>query len=151
MRITVPIVLLPILALSGAATTASAQTLTVYTWNVDTNQQSDTYARGQMDFIAGLSPRPQIVIINEAHKTLWDANTYAGELHNRTGDAWSGVFAEHCSEASGNTCITGKTEGVIIMTSLPVVDSSMMVWYHCDHYTAGRALARLAVNFNGTT
>jgi regulation of enolase protein 1 (concanavalin A-like superfamily)/endonuclease/exonuclease/phosphatase family metal-dependent hydrolase len=122
----------------------------VYTWNIDTVNQSDAYARGQMDYIVSLNPRPQVVIIQEAHPELWPAS-YAGELSSRTGDTWTGVFARHCAAASGTTCTSlFGDNGVAIMTSLPVVDQSTAMAFHCDYYVAGRAMARLAVNDHGT-
>jgi len=44
---------------------ASADVLTVFTWNVYIGVQSDSYIRQQMAYIVGLNPRPQVVLLQE--------------------------------------------------------------------------------------
>jgi hypothetical protein len=142
-----------LIAVMGAAEPATSQTLTAFTWNVSVSMQGDTYARGQMAFIAGLDPRPEVVAIQEANYTLHvQSDSYIGGLNAASaGVTWTGVFARSCAVAVGSTCSVWGDEGILIATSLPVTSAETKLFFHCDYWHAARPAARLAVTKDGTT
>ena len=96
-----------------------------------------------------LSPRPQVVVIQEALRSQY--NTYVAQLRTRTGQTWSGHFANHCPRGalSGSTCTSSEDEGVAVLTSLPVTGSSSRLLPYADAWHSARALVRVGVNVAG--
>jgi endonuclease/exonuclease/phosphatase family metal-dependent hydrolase len=122
----------------------------VVTWNVQVNDGSEAHARQAMAHLASMSPQPQVIVIEEAHQSLY--NIYIDELQSRTGRAWSGVMLTHCGLGAwnGSTCTAPKEEGVAVFSSFRVVDSSTRWLPYADGYHSARAAARLAIDVNGT-
>jgi endonuclease/exonuclease/phosphatase family metal-dependent hydrolase len=128
---------------------SSGTAISVATWNVQINDSSASHAQTTMDYLAALSPQPQVIVIEEAHKSQY--NTYLSELQARTGKTWSGVILTHCPPGAwnGSTCTGAEDEGVAAFTSLPVVDTGTKWLPYADAYHSARASVRLAVNLNG--
>ncbi len=120
------------------------------TWNVQVNDSSAAHARAVMATIAAMSPQPQVVVIEEAHRSQY--GTYIDELQGRTGRAWSGDMLTHCAPGAwtGSTCNNPEDEGVAIFTSFPVIDSSTGWLPYADAWHSARAAVRLAINVNNT-
>jgi endonuclease/exonuclease/phosphatase family metal-dependent hydrolase len=129
----------------------SGTQISVVEWNVEVNDSSASHAQTVIDYLAALSPQPQVIVMAEAHKSQY--NTYISELLNRTGLTWHGVFQTHCPPGAwtGSSCTGTEDEGVGVFTSLPVVDSSVTYLPYADAWHSARAAARLAVNVNGQT
>jgi endonuclease/exonuclease/phosphatase family metal-dependent hydrolase len=124
----------------------------VVTWNIDSveaGNDTDAFASAAMDCIAAMTPLPQIAVVQEALQSQFD--TYISELQNRTGLAWSGVFATHCAPAgwTGDGCSVAQDEGVGILSSLPIVDTSSTYLPFPDEWHSARAAVRAAVNIGG--
>ena len=130
-------------------TSSTASELVVATWNVQVDDSSAAHARTVMDYLAALSPQPQVVVLTEVRGTQY--NTYLNELQNRTSYAWQGVFLPECPPGawSGSSCTTSEDEGTAILTMLPVAGSSTTYLPYADAWHSARALVRLAVNLNG--
>ncbi|HEY9422202.1 MAG TPA: carbohydrate-binding protein [Thermoanaerobaculia bacterium] len=129
---------------------ASAEVLTVFTWNVYVGVQSDGYIRQQMAYIVGLNPRPQVVLLQEVDDQYFgsnpETNSYLDGLNDATqaaggGRPWTGV----------------NFNGLIIAATLPLVGGSEgRSFPYCDWWTAaqekpGRWGLRQAVSFAGQT
>lgn len=146
-------------ALSAAAvatllsvhTLYAAPTVPVVTWNIEVGTQTDAQARQDMDFLVALTPVPQIILLNEAKQSL--ESSYVDELQTKTGLTWTLVFKTHCPPNSwnGTQCTSTEDEGVAILTSLPVSDSSTNLFPYADCYHSARAAARAAITVGGTT
>ena len=123
----------------------------VVTWNIQVDDSSAAHARTAMDYLAALSPQPQVIVIEEAYKSLYA--TYLSELQNRTGLTWSGAFQTHCppNAWNGSSCVVAEDEGVGVFTSLPVVGASTSYLPYADNYHSARAVVRLAVSVGGRT
>jgi endonuclease/exonuclease/phosphatase family metal-dependent hydrolase len=140
-----------VLVLPSTATAATAGPV-VITWNIDSvepGNDTDTHASAAMDYIAALTPLPQIVVVQEALQSQF--NTYLNELQNVTGLAWSGVFATHCAPGAWTSdgCSAAQDEGVGILSSLPIVETSTTYLPFPDDYHSARAAVRAAVNIGG--
>jgi endonuclease/exonuclease/phosphatase family metal-dependent hydrolase len=125
--------------------------IAVVTWNIQVNDSSAAHARTAMDYLAALSPRPQVIVIQEGHKSQYA--TYLSELQNRTGLTWSGVFQPHCppNAWNGSSCTAAEDEGVGVLTSLPTAGSGMNYLPSADNYHSARSVVRLAVKAGGRT
>jgi endonuclease/exonuclease/phosphatase family metal-dependent hydrolase len=126
--------------------------LATVTWNIDSvepGNNTDDHARAAMDAITQLTPTPQIVVLQEALQSQF--NTYIDELQNRTGLAWTGVFAMHCAPDgwTGDSCWDTQDEGVGVFSSLPIVDASSFYLAFPDDWHSARAAVRAAVYVNG--
>jgi len=121
------------------------------TWNVQINDSSAAHARTVMDYLAALSPRPEVIVIEEGRQSQYA--TYLSELQNRTGQTWTGVFQPHCplNAWNGSSCTAAEDEGVGVFTSLPVQGSSTGYLPFADNYHSARSVVRLAVNVGGRT
>ena len=130
---------------------ASAVGVAVATWNIEVNDSSAAHARTAMDYLAALSPQPQVIVIEEAYQSLYA--TYVSELQSRTGQTWSGVFLTHCPPGAwnGSWCTVAEDEGVGVFTSLPILGSSTTYLPYADGYHSARAVVRVAVNVGGKT
>ncbi len=133
---------------STAPSTSGGTTVTVVTWNIHYNANA-SYAQRAMDLLMALSPRPQVVIIQEAVRSQF--NTYLERLKARTGQTWTGHFANHCPKGalSGSSCTSSEEEGVAVLTSLPVTSKSSRLLPYADAWHSARALVRVAVTVGG--
>ena len=124
--------------------------LIVAEWNIQVDDASSAHARTVIDYLAALSPQPQVIVLTEARGTQY--NTYLNELQNRTPYTWQGVFLSECPPGawSGSSCTSSEDEGTAVLTSLPVSGSSATYLPYADSYHSARALVRLAVSVNGT-
>ena len=120
-------------------------------WNVQVNDSSAGHARQVIDYLAALSPQPQVIVLTEARGTQY--NTYVSELQARTPYAWRGVFLSECPNGAwnGSSCTGSEDEGTAVFTMLPVVGQSTTYLPYADAYHSARALVRLAVSVNGAT
>ena len=122
--------------------------IVVADWNIQVNDASVAHAQQAIDALMALSPRPQIIVLEEA----WDFRygDYLNRLAAVTGQTWQGVFQTHCPSGAWNgSCTRGEDEGVAIFSSLPVLDSSVGYLPYADCYHSARAAARLAVSVGG--
>src|SRR5438094_950196 len=122
--------------------------IVVADWNIQVNDASVAHAQQAIDALTALSPRPQIIVLEEA----WDFRygDYLNRLAAVTGQTWQGVFQTHCPSGAWNgSCTRGEDEGVAIFSSLPVLDSSVGYLPYADCYHSARAAARLAVSVGG--
>jgi endonuclease/exonuclease/phosphatase family metal-dependent hydrolase len=121
----------------------------VATWNIEVDDSSASHAQTVIDYLAALSPQPQVIVIEEAHQSQY--STYINELQNRTGLAWSGAFQTHCPLGAwnGSSCTSSEDEGVGVFTSLPVLDSSAIFLPYADAWHSARAAVRLTVSVGG--
>lgn len=124
-------------------------TVSAVTWNIQINDSSATHAQRAMDYVAAMTPTPQIVVLQEARKMHY--NTYINQLQARTGKTWRGVMRTHCPAGAwnGSSCTGSEDEGVAIFTSLPVVGSGTFFLPYADQWHSARGAARLAVSVNG--
>jgi endonuclease/exonuclease/phosphatase family metal-dependent hydrolase len=124
----------------------------VLTWNLDMVEPGNdggARATAAMDAITSLNDVPQIIILEEALYSQFP--TYLAELQNRTGLAWDGIFAAHCALGGwmGSWCSANENEGVAVLTSFPMVDSSTTYLPFADDWHSARAVARAAVSVSG--
>jgi endonuclease/exonuclease/phosphatase family metal-dependent hydrolase len=117
-------------------------------WNIQVSD-STGHAQTVIDTLMALNPRPQIIILQEAYKSLY--NTYVDRLNSVTGMSWSGVFKTHCPPGAwnGSSCTGQEEEGVAIFSSLPVSDTLGIHLPYSDCYHSARALAHATVSVNG--
>ena len=129
----------------------SGTTLSVATWNIHINDSSETHARVAMDTLLAIGPRPEVIVIQEAYKSM--LATYIDELQQQTGQTWYGVFATHCQPGAwnGSSCTTAWYQGVGIFSTYPILNSSSTLFPYADCWTSARAGLRAALNVNGTT
>jgi endonuclease/exonuclease/phosphatase family metal-dependent hydrolase len=132
------------------AVDSQGTSISVVTWNIQVNDPSADHARAVMAQIAAMSPQPQVVVIEEAHRSQY--GTYIDELQARTGRAWSGDMLTHCAPGAwtGSTCASPEDEGVAVFSSFPVIDSSSGWLPYADAWHSARAAVRLAINVNNT-
>jgi endonuclease/exonuclease/phosphatase family metal-dependent hydrolase len=123
----------------------------VVTWNADVLNYTTPASQNVIDAAMGISPRPQILILEEAHQSQF--GTYIGELQAVTGQTWYGAFQTHCSPGgwNGSWCTASDDEGVGVFTTLPIIASegALLPWADCWH--SARAVVHAMVNVNGTT
>lgn len=120
----------------------------IVTWNAKVGA-SDSRARGTIDTLMNLSPRPQVLTLQEVHRSLY--NVYLDQLRARTGQSWQGVFQTHCPPGAwnGTSCTSTEDEGVAVFTSLPVVGSGTGYLPYGDQWHSARGFARAAISVNG--
>jgi len=130
---------------------SGGSTLSVATWNIKINDNSETHARVAMDTLMSIGPRPDVVVIQEAYKAMF--STYLDELERQTGKTWYGVFATHCQPGAwnGSSCTTAWYQGVGIFSRYPILNSSSTLFPYADCWTSARAGLRAAISVNGTT
>jgi endonuclease/exonuclease/phosphatase family metal-dependent hydrolase len=131
-------------------TSGSGTDLIVAEWNIQVNDSGSSHARTVIDYLMGLSPQPQVIMITEAHASQW--NTYISELQSRSSYSWGGNFLSECPPGAwnGSWCSGSEDEGTAIFTMLPINDKSATYLPYADAYHSARALVRLAVSVNGT-
>jgi endonuclease/exonuclease/phosphatase family metal-dependent hydrolase len=127
---------------------AGGTSVPVVTWNLKVDS-SASHAQQAIDYLMALSPRPQVLVLQEASASQY--GTYLARLQSRTGQTWQGVFQNHCPPGAwnGSSCSGSEDEGVLVLTSLPVVGSSRTVLPYADQWHSARALVRVAVNAGG--
>jgi endonuclease/exonuclease/phosphatase family metal-dependent hydrolase len=132
-------------------TSTGAVDVTVAQWNIQVNDSSAAHARAAMDNLLWTNPQPKIIVIEEAHRSMY--STYINELNVRTGQTWNGVFQTHCPLGAwnGSYCTSSEDEGVGIFTSLPIVDSGSTYFPYADAYHSARAAVRAAISLGGVT
>jgi endonuclease/exonuclease/phosphatase family metal-dependent hydrolase len=128
----------------------TATTINVAEWNIQINDGSDTHARVAMDALMAISPRPQVIVIEEAYSNLF--NTYIDELQRQTGQTWHGTFATHCAPGTwnGSGCSSAWYQGVGIFSSFDITDSGSMLFPFPDCWTDARVGVHAQLNVNGT-
>ena len=128
----------------------SGSSISTLTWNIQINDSSEAHARRAMATAMAVSPRPQILVVQEAWQHHF--SVYVDELQRQTGRAWRGVFATHCASGqwNGSWCNSTWSQGVGIFTSFDILNSDSMLFAYADCWTSARAGLRAAVNVNGT-
>jgi endonuclease/exonuclease/phosphatase family metal-dependent hydrolase len=128
---------------------ATSSAVNVAEWNVNVDDSSASHAQTVIDYLMNLSPQPQVVIIEEAHKSQY--GTYISELQSRTGQSWNGLMQTHCPPGAwaGTYCAGVEDEGVAVFSSFPVIDSTPGFLPYADAYHSARAAVRVAINVNG--
>jgi endonuclease/exonuclease/phosphatase family metal-dependent hydrolase len=125
--------------------------LTLLEWNLASALQYSWHARRQMRVIARMLPLPQVVVLVEARGSLY--GTYVSALQERTGRSWDGVFQGHCSpgcwDAGNNSCSRHDDEGVMLLSTFPVLARSSTLFPHPDPWHSARAAAHLAIDIDG--
>ena len=131
-----------------APSSSGGTTVAIATWNIHYNTGT-SYAQRAIDLLMALSPRPKVIILQEALRSQY--STYVAQLRARTGQAWSGHFANHCPKGalSGSSCTSSEDEGVAVLTSLPVTGSSSRLLPYADAWHSARVLVRVGVNVGG--
>ena len=126
----------------------SGDSLSVATWNLKIDG-TETHARVAMDTLMNIGPRPNVVVVQEAHSAMF--NIYIDELQRQTGQTWHGVFATHCEAGkwNGSSCTATWYQGVGIFTTLPIVNSSSTLFPYADCWTSARAALRAGISVNG--
>lgn len=129
-------------------TPAASSNLTVATWNIR-YVASASHSQRAINLLMALSPRPQVVILQEALRSQY--STYVAQLRSQTGQTWTGLFANHCPPGalSGSSCTSSEDEGVAVLTSLPVTGTSSRLLPYADAWHSARALVRVAVTVGG--
>jgi endonuclease/exonuclease/phosphatase family metal-dependent hydrolase len=130
--------------------TTGGSTLPVVTWNVKVDG-SATHAQGVIDRLMALTPRPQVVVLEEAMRS--QLNTYLSRLQTTTGQTWRGIMATHCPPGAwnGSSCSSSEDEGVVVLTPLQVLSSSTGFLGWADQWHSARGFVRVAVNVGGLT
>jgi endonuclease/exonuclease/phosphatase family metal-dependent hydrolase len=130
---------------------AGTSTLSVATWNIRINDNSETHARVAMDTLMAIGPRPEVVVIQEAYSTWF--NVYIDELQKQTGQTWHGAFATHCAAGdwNGSGCTTAWYQGIGIFSIYPITSTSQTLFPYADCWTSARAALRAALTVNGRT
>jgi endonuclease/exonuclease/phosphatase family metal-dependent hydrolase len=129
----------------------SVSDISVLSWNIRVDDYSEAHAREAMARSLAVSPRPQVILVQEAYNTRY--SIYLDELQRQTGTTWYGAFAMSCPVGSwtGSSC-TGNTDGGIgIFSSFPIVDTSTIQFAFPDCWTSTRPALRAAINVNGRT
>jgi endonuclease/exonuclease/phosphatase family metal-dependent hydrolase len=124
--------------------------LVMANWNVQVDDPSAFHAQVAMDLLMAVGPRPQVVLLAEAHRSQYD--TYVNELQNQTGQHWYGVFQVHCAPGgwNGSTCTDPQDEGVGLFSTYSIVDASAIYLPYADDWHSARGVVRAALNVNGT-
>jgi endonuclease/exonuclease/phosphatase family metal-dependent hydrolase len=120
-------------------------------WNIQVDDSSAAHARSIIDALTSFSPRPQVIVVAEAHGSQY--NTYINELNNNTGLSWQGVFQPHCPPGAwnGSSCTKTEDEGVAVFSSLSNQGASVGHLPYADAWHSARAWVRLAVGVGGVT
>jgi len=129
--------------------TGSGTQISVLTWNIQVNLFTEAHARDAMANAIAVSPRPQVITIQEAWSDFSAA--YIDELQKRTGQTWYGVFQQMCAPGAwnGSTCTQWWDQVVGILSTFPIVNSSAIYLPFADCWTSARPGLRAALNVNG--
>jgi endonuclease/exonuclease/phosphatase family metal-dependent hydrolase len=125
-------------------------TVNVAEWNIRIDDGSESHARVVMDTLMAISPRPQVIVIEEAWAGMF--NVYLDELQRQTGQTWHGAFGTHCAPGdwNGSYCRNSWYQGVGIFSTYDIIDSDSMLFPFADCWTSARVGVRAALNVNGT-
>jgi endonuclease/exonuclease/phosphatase family metal-dependent hydrolase len=134
---------------SAPTPSGSGTTLPVVEWNIQINDNSEAHARLAMDMLVASSPRPEVIVIEEAYQNWY--STYIDELQKQTGQTWYGAFATHCAPGdwNGSTCSPAWYQGVGIFSTHPITDSSSTYFPYSDCWTSARVGLRAQIDLNG--
>jgi endonuclease/exonuclease/phosphatase family metal-dependent hydrolase len=118
-------------------------------WNIRINEFTDAHARAAMAKAVAVSPRPQVIAIQEAWQQFYPS--YLDELQKRTGQTWYGVFHTMCPPGgwNGTSCVKSWDQGVAIFSTFPIVNTGVLYLPYADCWTSARIALRAAVNVNG--
>src|SRR5207302_1829067 len=96
------------------AVTSSSASVSVATWNIQVDDSSDYHARLAIDLLMNMSPRPQIIQVEEAR--LSRLGSYLSELQAQTGQTWNAAYETHCPLGgwNGSWCTASEDEMVAI-------------------------------------
>jgi endonuclease/exonuclease/phosphatase family metal-dependent hydrolase len=125
--------------------------ISVLSWNIRINDYSEAHARAAMARAMAVSPRPQVITIQEAYRTRFDI--YIDELQRQTGRTWYGVFRPTCPLGAwnGSTCSVTDDGGIGIFSMFPITSSSIIWLPYPDCWTSARVALRAAISVNGKT
>jgi endonuclease/exonuclease/phosphatase family metal-dependent hydrolase len=134
---------------TAPSTSTGGSSVSVVTWNIQVNDYSATHAQRAVDYVMAMTPRPQIVVLEEARQSQF--STYINALQARSGQTWRGVLRTHCPSGAwnGSSCTGVEDEGVAVFSSLPLVDSGTTFLPYADSYHSARGVARMAVSVGG--
>jgi endonuclease/exonuclease/phosphatase family metal-dependent hydrolase len=140
---------LGVIYLLGSPSLAQTQTVDVLTWNV-AKPWTTAEVDAQMDFVAAMTPRPDIIVLQEVRDTL--KLRYRDRLKQQTAEPWDQYeFAPYCLTAgSAGSCAQSGTTGVMVLTRFPKESSEGKIFWYADQYLDGRSAVRMAVNVSGT-
>jgi endonuclease/exonuclease/phosphatase family metal-dependent hydrolase len=129
---------------SGTSTQISA-----LNWNILITTYTEAHARAAMASAIAVSPRPQIITIQESWSNFFPA--YIDELQKRTGQTWYGVHQHECKPGAwnGSTCTQWWDQVNGILSTFPIVNSSAIYLPYMDCYASARSALRAALNVNG--
>jgi len=129
----------------------SASDISVLSWNIRVDDYSEAHARDAMARSVAISPRPQVILIQEAYNTRY--GIYLDELQRRTGTTWYGAFAMSCPSGgwNGSSCTLNMDGGIGIFSSFPIVDTGTIQFPYGDCWTSAKPALRAAINVNGRT
>jgi endonuclease/exonuclease/phosphatase family metal-dependent hydrolase len=118
-------------------------------WNILITIYTEAHAREAMAAAIAVSPRPQIITIQESWSNFFPA--YIDELQRRTGQTWYGVYQYECKPGAwnGSTCTEWWDQVNGILSTFPIVDSSAIFLPYMDCYASARTALRAALNVNG--
>jgi endonuclease/exonuclease/phosphatase family metal-dependent hydrolase len=121
----------------------------VLTWNIRINDWTEGHARRAMAGAVAVSPRPQVIAVQEAYSNHMAA--YIDELQRRTGARWYGEFAGGCKVGgwNGGRCTAPDAGGIAIFSSFPIVSTDSIQFPFTDCWTSARPALRTALNVNG--
>jgi len=130
--------------------TGGGTTVTAVTWNIQVDE-TDAHARLAVDMALATSPRPQILVFQEAMTAQF--GTYIDELQKQTGLTWHGAAAPLCGlgQWTGSTCASTYFQSVAIFTTFDIVNSDAMFFPYADCWQSARTGLRAGVNVGGTT
>jgi endonuclease/exonuclease/phosphatase family metal-dependent hydrolase len=127
----------------------SGTDISVVSWNIRIDDYSEAHARAVMARSVEISPRPQIILVQEAYNTRY--GVYLDELQRQTGTTWYGAFAMTCPSGgwNGSACTAQTDDGIGIFSSFPIVDTGTLQFPFADCWTSARPALRAAINVNG--
>jgi endonuclease/exonuclease/phosphatase family metal-dependent hydrolase len=125
--------------------------ISVLSWNIRINDFTDSHARTAMAKAVAVSPRPQVIAVQEAWVQFYPS--YLDELKKRTGQTWYGVFYAGCPPGgwNGTTCTKWHDQGNAIFSTFPIVSSGMIYLPYPDCWTSARNVIRAAISVAGRT
>ena len=135
---------------AAITTGVGGTSLSAVTWNIQIDDPSESHARVAMDMAVSLSPRPQIIVVQEAQTAM--SAVYLDELQRQTGQVWHGVLAPLCGlgQWTGTTCASTYSQAVGIFTTFDIVNTDSKFFPYADCWQSARTGLRAGVNVNGT-
>ena len=129
--------------------TGTGTQISALNWNILITNYTEAHAREAMAAAIAVSPRPQIITLQESWSDFFAA--YIDELQRRTGQTWYGVQQYECKPGAwnGSTCTQWWDQVNTILSTFPIVDSSAIYLPYMDCYASARTALRAALNVNG--